>query len=348
MTEKTFGVVTSVQPPTWSVLSLAASLNQLEGKLIVVGDQKGPPYFEVAGVDFLSLEQQLRLDWSLSRVLPTGHYARKNIGYLEAIRNGATRIYETDDDNAPLQNWHLRREAITAHAIEETGWVNVYRLFCEEKIWPRGFPLDALIESFRKLPRVSEQASAVRAPIQQGLVNNSPDVDAIWRLIMDHALDFHSAPSVALPRGAWCPFNSQSTWWFPTAYPLMYLPSFCSFRMTDIWRSFIAQRCLWELGTGIVFHAADVTQERNAHDLMRDFRDEMPGYTRNRELAAMLEELSLTEGDEAVGENLLKCYEALVAASYFPREEFSLVETWLGDLETVLPRPETTTADVCG
>jgi len=32
---------------------------------------------------------------------------------------------------------------------------------------------------------------------------------------------------------------------------LMYLPIKASFRMTDIYRSFVAQRCLWELGEGV-------------------------------------------------------------------------------------------------
>ena len=81
------------------------------------------------------------------------------------------------------------------------------------------------------------------------------------------------ATEVWLGPETWCPFNSQSTWWFPVAYPLMYLPSRVSFRMTDIWRGFVAQRCLWELGKGIVFHAAEVVQRRNPHALLRDFAD---------------------------------------------------------------------------
>ncbi len=83
--------------------------------------------------------------------------------------------------------------------------------------------------------------------IQQGLANGSPDVDAVWRLILDRNFAFSDGAPVVLEAGNWSPFNTQSTWWWPIAYPLLYLPSYCSFRTCDIWKSFIAQRCLWEL-----------------------------------------------------------------------------------------------------
>src|SRR5262249_28696429 len=141
-------------------------------------------------------------------------------------------------------------------------------------------------------------------------------------------------PSVWLPPGTWCPFNSQSTWWWPEAYPLLYLPSFCSFRMTDIWRSFVAQRCLWELGHGLVFHAPEVFQDRNTHNLMRDFKDEVPGYLQNDAIIARLSTLSLAVGRDAVGENLIRCYEALVAGGFIPTEELPLVRGWVEDIRT--------------
>jgi hypothetical protein len=324
-------VITTIQQPTESVKQLAVQLNRIDSKLIVFGDQKGPASYDLQGVEFFSLADQLDLTLDLARKLPTGHYARKNLGYLVAISQGASCIYETDDDNAPLPSWQPRRELVTARAIKERGWVNVYRYFSEERIWPRGFSLDAVAQSFNYPPAAANE-STVRAPIQQGLANNSPDVDAIWRLVLDRPFDFHTGPSIALPHGAWCPFNSQSTWWFPIAYPLMYLPSYCSFRMTDIWRSFVAQRCLWELECGIVFHAPEVIQERNAHNLMRDFTDELPGYQRNRELAERLEGLSLAPGVDAVVNNLNTCYEALVMAEFFPAEELELLTAWTKDL----------------
>ena len=116
----------------------------------------------------------------------------------------------------------------------------------------------------------------------------------------------------------------------------MYVPSNCSFRMCDIWKSFIAQRCLWEIGHGVVFHAPEVIQERNVHNLMKDFTDEIPGYTGNQRLTETLESTTLLPGNGNVCDNLMRCYEALVAEGFFPSEELQLVKLWLTDIAGLL------------
>ncbi|HXL81269.1 MAG TPA: STELLO glycosyltransferase family protein [Pyrinomonadaceae bacterium] len=332
MPELFYGVLTTVQLPTDAVRRLVSRLRENNAELIVVGDKKGPAAYDLTGTDYFSLTDQLELDFEIARKLPVGHYARKNIGYLMAASRGASSIYETDDDNAPLPNWTSRPEMIEAVPVTGDGWINVYRFFSDENIWPRGFPLEALRDSFRR-PELSAGLTACRAPIQQGLANNSPDVDAIWRLVLDRPFDFEEGKSVYLSPGSWCPFNSQSTWWFPVAYPLMYLPSYCSFRMTDIWRSFVAQRCLWELDCGIAFHGPEVVQDRNEHNLLRDFSDEVPGYLGNRKLAQTLGALTLAKGVDALADNLNTCYEALVMAGFFPVEELELLTAWTKDLK---------------
>jgi hypothetical protein len=336
MTKQFYGIVTTVQRPTPAICELAERLENIDGTLVVVGDKKGPENFDIAGTDFLSLKEQLASSFKLARNLPVDHYARKNIGYLHAISQGARCIYETDDDNTPLVGWNPRSKKLNVKVVEDKRqWANVYSLFSDKRIWPRGFPLDCITDSFTMPIKVSEKPETVSAPIQQGLADNSPDVDAVWRLVLDQSFEFDPGPSVMLPEGVWCPFNSQSTWWWPEAYSLMYLPSYCTFRMTDIWRSFIAQRCLWELDFGIVFHAPEVIQDRNAHNLMKDFEDEIPGYTGNKKIVNVLEGLILGKGREDVENNLLKCYEVLVKEEVFPENELVLVETWLEDLGKV-------------
>jgi hypothetical protein len=171
----------------------------------------------------------------------------------------------------------------------------------------------------------------VAAPIQQGLANGSPDVDAVWRLILDHGFTFNYLPSLLLPRGIWCPFNSQNTWWWKDAFPLLYLPSYCSFRMSDIWRSFIAQRCLWEMGYELEFHPADVQRVHSKHDVMRDFAAEAVGYQRNEEICKLLENCSLSAGRSRAKDNLFNCYEALIRVEIISASEIKLVEAWLQD-----------------
>lgn len=336
---KIFCVITTVAEPTQCVTELVTKLNDVGGHLVVVGDKKGPDSYELDVTTFLSLENQLDLSFSLSKLLPTNHYARKNTGYLYAISQKANCIYETDDDNAPLENWSLRSEQVSGvnevlpQGEAEVEWVNVYQYFTSENIWPRGLPLDMITQ---EPPVLNSCKDSIMAPIQQGLVNNSPDVDAIWRLALDRPFEFETRASVHITPGVWCPFNTQSTWWWPRAYPLMYIPSFCSFRMCDIWKSFVAQRCLWELGFGVVFHSPEVYQDRNVHNLMKDFTDEIPGYTGNQKIAEVLTKLKLKAGDGNQIDNLVSCYEALIGAGFFPKKELELVRAWSNDIGKLL------------
>ncbi len=333
-------VLTTIQEPTNCVRELGEAFDKINARVIVVGDKKGPTRFSLPSADFYSLEDQANLPYQLAGLLPTGHYSRKNLGYLIAFSRGVECIYETDDDNAPLPNWACRTENTAAQKTEPRPWLNVYRLFTNELIWPRGFPLDRVRDAETYRHDTGTAAQTVRAPIQQGLANGAPDVDAAWRLLLDRPFDFDAGQSVWLPPQTYCPFNSQTTWWWPAAYPLMYLPSFCSFRMTDIWRSFIAQRCIWELGLGLVFHGPEVYQLRNPHNLMRDFKDEVSGYLGNDQIVGILNQCSLLPGAGNVGENLRRCYQALSEAKIFPPEEMKLVNAWLNDVASTASSAE--------
>ena len=68
---------------------------------------------------------------------------------------------------------------------------------------------------------------------------------------------------------------------------------------------------------------------------MHDFEAEIAGYSRNKELVEILENLTLGKGIDAVSHNLLSCYKALVEKELFPKKEFSLVNTWIEDLGQV-------------
>ena len=327
-----YAVVTTIAEPTSCMWALVKRLQERGGTLIAVGDEKGPATFDTPNTVFLPLSKQLDLPFALAKRLPISHYARKNLGYLYAFKAGAPCLYETDDDNAPNEHWQLRERQVQARRYHERGWVNTYRFYTDDLIWPRGMPLDQ-IRCQAPLPKLTDlPAMRIDAPIQQGLAQHAPDVDALWRLLLDKPFAFKGGDSVALAPGAWCPFNSQSTWWWPEAYPLMYLPSYCSFRMTDIWRSFIAQRCLWAIGKHLVFHPAEVYQDRNAHNLMRDFEAEIDGYLGNTHYVEILDALDLASGPENVTANLLTCYDALVRAAFFPDQELDLVRAWIDDL----------------
>jgi hypothetical protein len=61
--------------------------------------------------------------------------------------------------------------------------VNVYSHFGQPTVWPRGFPLRMIVGA---LPPAEEQKKTKPQrrliPVQQGLADYDPDVDAIFRL----------------------------------------------------------------------------------------------------------------------------------------------------------------------
>jgi hypothetical protein len=323
-------VITTIQAPTDSVRAMLESGRRAGLGTIAIGDRKTPAADWPEPARFVGIDAQAKLGFSLAALLPENHYSRKNLGYLLAMAGGAPLIFDTDDDNAPLASWARRELEVQAESCAHRGWVNAYRWFSDEHVWPRGLPLESIAAGAQSPPLAP--ARTVRAPIQQGLADGSPDVDAIWRLLLDRDIRFRERGSILLEPGAWCPFNSQSTWWFPEAYPLMYLPSLVSFRMTDIWRSFVAQRCLWAMGAGVVFHSAEMFQDRNPHNLLRDFEQEIPGYLGNERIRVLLDALELEAGADAAGRNCLRCYEALVQAGIVPAGELPLLRAWLADV----------------
>jgi hypothetical protein len=330
MAEKYAVVVTTINAPTRAVVEIARDAPRLDAEFVIIGDSKSPADFHQPGAAYLSLEAQQAAGFAYGRIAPARHYARKNVGYLTAIRNGATVIIETDDDNIPRPEFWAPREAhVTARLCETTDWTNVYRWYSDTNIWPRGLPLDRIHDAPPAFESLGE--AQVYCPIQQGLADENPDVDAIYRLVMPLPFNFLAKGPAAL-RGAWCPFNSQNTTFFAPAFPLLYLPYHCSFRMTDIWRGFVAQRIAYANGWGLLFHQATVVQERNDHDLLRDFEDEVPGYLNNHRIRLALEAAEVAAGVEAIPDALRACYGKLIEIGVVGAEEAPLLEAWLQDL----------------
>ena len=87
---------------------------------------------------------------------------------------------------------------------------------------------------------------------------------------------------------------------------------------------------------GVVFHASEVVQERNEHDLMRDFEDEVPGYLHNAGITEILEGLDLDAAPHAAADNLRVCYDALIAADLLPSDERPLVDAWCRDVRSLM------------
>ncbi len=326
-------VITTITPPNKVLGLFAKECQQHDIDFIIAGDRKSPGDFSLPGSDFWSIDRQMDSGYNSARAIPMNHYARKNIAYLAAIEKGNEIILETDDDNLPYENfWNLPETEVGGKLVKNQGWINVFSLFTDQVIWPRGFPL----EQIGKATIDTGPGNKYHCPIQQGLADDNPDVDAVFRLTRDLPLRFDKDLLFVLGKGSWCPFNSQNTVWFREAFPLMYLPSKCTFRMTDIWRSFVAQRIAWEYGWNIAFYSPTVYQERNEHNLLKDFEEEVPGYLNNSSIARALEDLNLSGKKDDIFRNLVLCYDKLIEMGLVGSEETEILKHWIGDLQKVL------------
>lgn len=329
---KTSIIVTTINKPNFAIDSLSNFLSE-DVSFYIAGDNKTPDeaYLEFNG-QYLSLGEQKSLFARFTALLPENHYCRKNVAYLKAITEGCERIVETDDDNIPKADFLSRtyREINEYSLAKNNGWHNPYRHFTDIEIWPRGLPLD-FVRSCTKYDEVEYNIhdQPIKSSIQQGLADANPDVDAVFRLLNNLPVYFNHAQDLVLQKGTWSPFNSQNTTWFKEAFMFLYLPAHCSFRMTDIWRSYVAQRILWEQDEVVTFYSPTVYQERNEHDIMKDFMDEVPGNQFNSIIFKELESLELKRGIQYAGDNLYACYELLVALGAVGSQELPLLREWI-------------------
>ena len=328
--ESCIGVVTTINHPNDAMNILVDFSNKADTRVVIVGDTKTPLSWQDLDCEFLTIETQDRIFPDLAAVTPTRHYARKNFGYLSAIELGASWIYETDDDNFPTADPFTQRDLkiTTSTFFASTRWLNIYEVFGHEKtlngpqrLWPRGFDLKSLGATITKA-----KESFVISPLQQGLANGDPDVDAIYRLILGNLVNFNSRGPVSLQHGQISPINSQTTWWHKSIFQLMYLPSTCTFRLTDILRGFIAWRILLDTDMVISFFEPIVRQDRNEHDLLKDFKDEIELFYGSNEIVESLLKVQLKELDYSKA--LVACYSVLVTHGVVNMNELTILAQW--------------------
>lgn len=293
--------------------------------VIVVGDRKSQPIESTETLTFLSVEDQRGLGFSLVEACPYDHYTRKNIGYLYALQHGAKIIYDTDDDNLPYESWGVPDFSCSRQLSSESSFANVYRYFTDEHVWPRGYPLQN-IQNDDGFTVVED--GTLDVGIWQGLADREPDVDAIFRLVFGKEITFEDRPPVALPDGLYCPFNSQNTFWTEAAFPYLYLPATVTFRFTDILRGYVAQRLMWDQNLHLGFTDATVYQDRNVHDLMRDFESEVDCYLAVKQIAEKMATSSFT-GNPLT--RLKQVYQQLHADGHVTDTELELLDAWTSD-----------------
>jgi hypothetical protein len=318
--------------------------------MIITGDLKSPHSEleerahrarEEYGLDIRYLPPVAQERWRSSEAIGWNCIQRRNIAILEALELEPTFIVTIDDDNYPIMRveddinatWLdlvtdvLANDAPPVHLTHSaSGWFNP-GLLCSPTVTHRGFPLDQR----HKFTDISIGSAAPRpVGVFAALWYGDPDIDAVERIATDPQVEHVQGQNVTLANGTWAPFNSQATAYRAAFAPLMMcLPGVG--RMDDIWASYVARAVMDHLGWHVQYGNPTVRQDRNAHNLVRDLRDEMLGYEHNMHLCDTLRAAELPE-TPFVDELLASLLTTLSRLPYVPSGALRAYEAWLSDL----------------
>ncbi|MDC3089963.1 STELLO glycosyltransferase family protein [Candidatus Pelagibacter sp.] len=335
---KTSLVITTINKPNRNLKKYALGCKKKNWKFIIIGDKKTPKNFNLKNSFFISFKKTIQ-GLSFISACPLNSYSRKNIGYLLAMKENSDVIVETDDDNSPLSNFFKPFKLYEkARTVFNNDWLNICNYFINTNknfdVWPRGLPLDKIKKDVNEKLLKQKRKKTL---INHSLCNGNPDVDAIFRLINKNKINvkFLANRKYFISKKSFCPFNSQSTMWYKDSFPLLYLPSYCSMRSTDIFRGLIALVILKNDNQNIIFSSPTVFQKRNVHDLLLDFKDEVPVHLFNKKIIDILKKIKFKKGVDEYLSNLKLCYVELIKNGIFPEKELKLVNLWIKDIKNL-------------
>jgi hypothetical protein len=366
-----WAVVTTIHPPNESIIGVSKLRKWclvIVGDNITPDDA---PYEDLAKKDnifYLSASEQKKFllgapttTNSFIELMPFNSFARKNIGYLFAVNYGARVVFDFDDDNiiAPLEDGvtvpppFLYRDEIGFDNTvllkfvesEQSGALafNPYEFMeaSHKDSWPRGFPIDHLQKNFKNWGEHNTTVGDIKYSsigIIQSLCDGDPDNDAIFRMTRPNSTKFtfgRTATSLPLliPYSAYSPYNAQATTHLYSAFWGLYLPITVPGRVTDIWRSYITQRLMKDIGLHVIYTPPIVKHERSAHDYLADFAAESDLYSKTVELLTFLDSWSSTA--KTLPQRICDLWIALYERDYIRLDDVVAIKEWLRVLQAV-------------
>ena len=269
---------TTINKPTKALKLFAKNKNC---KLIVSLDKKSKD-FELKNSIVLSTKYQEKKWPRLSKLVGWNCIQRRNFAILEAYERGAEMIALIDDDNIPYNNWFKNiflNKQIKCNEIktnkkifDPVGYTN------HSNLWHRGLPLELV--NNRKYKKAKKQL--IKPDIQANFWNGDPDIDAVCRMIFKPECNFKKNLFPFFSKKI-SPFNSQNTLITRKVIKDYFLFPHIG-RMDDIWASFYVTSKKYR----VLYNEPTVYQQRNVHNLIKDFKDEYIGYVNSLKLVESL------------------------------------------------------------
>jgi hypothetical protein len=338
--------VTSLHPEVVRKL-----LNIVNWNLMVIGEketpQSWPEQFSSEKLFYLSFQEQKKLDLHLVQYISYGVNFQKNIGYLVAIFCGAKIIYELDANSFVWDSEITFNPSVqTANEVHwlafhrtRSPFINIYGIFGQPQIWPRGIPVN-------ELQNISEDGwsslrhndnETINAYIQQKLFDFDPDVNAITLLTRPgtakRTIFEHDRGPIALEPFTFSPYNSQNTVHHQAAFWGLYLPVTVNPHVADIWRSFWVQRLLWDIGGHLVFITSTVRRYESLRATVKDMENEQILHNNAGKFVRFLNSWMSTA--TSLSERIQELTDALIKAQLLDKLESTVMHAWLHDLNRI-------------
>lgn len=266
-------VVTTINPPS-KAIELFCTLE--DWTVYVVGDIKTPheSYLKLNCVYIHPSEQESRYP-VLSALIGWNTIQRRNLGFIQAYKDGAEIVATVDDDNIPLSNWgSLIGQNVNVTFCEHSVLFDPFVKTSISNYWHRGYPLDLVKERFQ----ITEFNSFLNVKVQAGLWNGKPDADAISQMLygiknyeVEGDFPFCSSKTI---------FSSQNAFIHRSILPNYSVLPFCG-RMDDIWGCIVMQQRTKEV---VLFSEPSTFHDRNYHEVISDLKQEWIGFEQTMKL----------------------------------------------------------------
>lgn len=322
----------------------------------VTGDLKTPPETaafcdDFAHIYYFSPERQRELAYKCCALVGWNTIGRRNIALLEALKDGAEVIYTIDDDNIPISTsigWpaSLFREifaglkATSPFPRTPTGlfWFDVGE-YLIPKARHRGFPIG-------KTPHTAFVPIAnAKIGVWAGICLGDPDISAVDRISQApivHSVHEILKQGIVVDPNATTVFNSQNTIFLRELAPAMFMLPGVG-RYDDIFASIICQRVMRERGLHVHFGPPFVYQQRNAHNLLNDLKNELFGMEHVVEFARLVNEAPMPTqwGGSVVAPTSINQVREIYTylynhCNFLPPVVYEAAHAWLEDISKVL------------